>query len=81
DGAFTQASFEVDTRRHRLPEIVRALAEKGEILDLTVEDEPLENIIAAIFAARTGAEASDAARPAGPASKSAEAAGAAGGES
>ena len=69
DGAFTQASFEVDTRRHRLPELVRALAEKGEILDLTVEDEPLENIIAAIFAARTGAEASEAARPAGPAPK------------
>ena len=69
EGAFTQASFEVDTRSHRLPEIVRALAEKAEILDLTVEDEPLENIIAAIFAARTGAEASEAARPAGPAPK------------
>jgi len=62
-GAFTQASYVVDTRSHRLPELIRALAEQGEILDLTVEDEPLENIIASIFAARTGAEACDAARP------------------
>jgi len=63
-GAFTQASYVVDTRRHRIPALISALAEQGEILDLTVEDEPLENIIASIFAARTGAEACDAARPA-----------------
>ncbi len=62
-GAFTQASFVVDTRSHRLPALMSVLAEKGEILDLTVEDEPLENIIASIFAARTGVEACDAARP------------------
>jgi ABC-2 type transport system ATP-binding protein len=43
------ARFEVDTRRHRLEEVIRALVDKGEILDLTVEDEPLEDIIADIF--------------------------------
>ncbi len=61
DDAFTQARFEVDTRKHRLPELIRALVAQGEVLDLTVEDEPLENIIAAVFAARTGAEAAGAA--------------------
>ncbi|MBL8965386.1 MAG: AAA family ATPase [Spirochaetaceae bacterium] len=78
-GAFTQASFEVDTRVHRLPELVRALAERGEILDLTVEDEPLENIIAAIFAGRSGAEAARAARPRTAAEAPEAAAGGAGG--
>ncbi len=63
DGAWTAASFEVDTRCHQLPDLIRALAEKGEILDLTVEDEPLENIIAGIYGAQSGAEAAAAARP------------------
>ncbi|MCX7024720.1 MAG: ATP-binding cassette domain-containing protein [Spirochaetes bacterium] len=52
------ARFEVDTRRHRLPELIAALAARGELLDLTVEDEPLENIIAEIFGSRSAAEAS-----------------------
>jgi ABC-2 type transport system ATP-binding protein len=63
DGAWTAASFEVDTRRHRLPEVITALVERGELLDLTVEDEPLENIIASIYEARSGAAATRAARP------------------
>ena len=63
DGAWSAASFEVDTRRHRLPEVIRALVEKGEVLDLTVEDEPLENIIASVYEARSGEDASRAARP------------------
>jgi ABC-2 type transport system ATP-binding protein len=57
DGAFSAASFEVDTSKHRLPEVIRALVEKGEVLDLTVEDEPLENIIAGIYESRDSAEA------------------------
>jgi ABC-2 type transport system ATP-binding protein len=63
DGAWSAASFEVDTRRHRLPEVIKALVEKGEVLDLTVEDEPLENIIASVYEARSGEDASRAARP------------------
>ncbi|MBU0928272.1 MAG: ATP-binding cassette domain-containing protein [Spirochaetes bacterium] len=51
------ASYEVDTREHSLAEVVRALAAKGELEDITVEDEPLENVIAGIYSARTGAEA------------------------
>jgi ABC-2 type transport system ATP-binding protein len=60
---WTAASFEVDTRKHRLPEVIKALVEKGEVLDLTVEDEPLENIIAAVYEARNGEDASRAAKP------------------
>jgi ABC-2 type transport system ATP-binding protein len=43
------ARFEVDTRVHRIEEVLRALVERGEVEDLTVEDEPLENVIAEIF--------------------------------
>jgi len=55
------ASLEVDTRLHRLPELIRALVDRGEVLDITVEDEPLEDLIAEVFegedaeAARAGA--------------------------
>jgi len=69
EGALREAARTLRGEGATTKEIVRALAEKGEILDLTVEDEPLENIIAAIFAARTGAEASEAARPSSPAPK------------
>ncbi len=54
----TSARYEVDTSRHELGEVVRALAARGELEDITVEDEPLENVIAAIYAAKSGAEAS-----------------------
>ncbi len=51
------ARYEVDTRVHRLPELVAALAARGELVDLTVEDEPLENVIAEIFASRSAGDA------------------------
>ncbi len=51
------ARYEVDTRRHSLREVVKALAERGELEDITVEDEPLENVIAEIYAAKTGTAA------------------------
>ena len=51
------ASYEVDTRKHSLAEVVRALASRGELEDITIEDEPLENVIASIYAAKSGAEA------------------------
>ena len=54
------ASFEIDTRSHNLPSFVAELASRGELLDLTVEDEPLEDIIASIFRGEN-AEASRAA--------------------
>lgn len=46
------ARYEVDTRVHALRDVVRALADRGELADITVEDEPLENVIAGIYAAR-----------------------------
>ncbi len=51
------ARYEVDTRAHRLEEILRALVAKGELEDLTVEDEPLENVIAEIYASKNAVEA------------------------
>ncbi len=59
------ASFVVDTRKHRLQEVIRALVDRGEVLDLTVEDEPLEDIIADVFRGRTEEEARGAARAGG----------------
>jgi ABC-2 type transport system ATP-binding protein len=47
----TAASYVVDTNEHRLPEVLRALVGRGELEDLTVEDEALEDIIARIYAA------------------------------
>lgn len=49
-------SFVVDTRKHNLQEVIRALVDRGEVLDLTVEDEPLEDIIAEVFRGGTGPE-------------------------
>lgn len=51
------ARYEVDTRLHSLPEVVRALAERGQLEDITIEDEALENVIADIYAAKSGEEA------------------------
>jgi ABC-2 type transport system ATP-binding protein len=48
----TAASYVVDTREHRLEEVLRALVGRGELEDLTVEDEDLEDIIARIYEAR-----------------------------
>ncbi len=54
-------SFVVDTRRHNLQDVIRALVDRGEVLDLTVEDEPLEDIIAEVFQGRSAEEARGAA--------------------
>lgn len=43
------ASYVVDTRKHNLQSVIRALVERGEVLDLTVEDEPLEELISEVF--------------------------------
>jgi len=43
------ARFEIDTRVHRIEEVLRALVERGEVEDITVEDESLESVIAEIF--------------------------------
>jgi len=43
------ARYEVDTRVHRIEDVMRMLVERGEVEDITVEDEPLENVIAEIF--------------------------------
>ncbi len=51
------ASYEVDTRKHSLAEVVRALASRGELEDITIEDEPLENVIASIYSTKSGIEA------------------------
>ncbi len=55
-------SFVVDTRKHNLQEVIRALVDRGEVLDLTVEDEPLEDIIAEVFRGGTEEEARGAAQ-------------------
>ncbi len=52
------ARYEVDTNEHSLAAVVKALASRGELEDITIEDEPLENVIATIYASRSGAEAS-----------------------
>lgn len=51
------ARYELDTARHSLAEAVRALASRGELEDITVEDEPLEDVIAAIYASKSEDEA------------------------
>ncbi len=51
------ARFEVDTKAHRIEEILRALVELGELEDLTVEDESLESVIAAIYEGGEGRRA------------------------
>jgi len=50
----TAASFVVDTERLRLEEVLRALVGLGELEDLTVEDESLEEIISRIYGSAPG---------------------------
>ncbi len=50
----TAASYVVDTRERRLEEVLRALVGRGELEDLTVEDESLEDIISRIYQSRPG---------------------------
>jgi len=47
------ARFEVDTNKHALKDVIRSLADKGMLEDITIEDEPLENVIADIYASRS----------------------------
>jgi ABC-2 type transport system ATP-binding protein len=51
------ASYVVDTNEHRLEEVLRALVGRGELEDLTVEDEALEDIIARVYASSAAQEA------------------------
>jgi len=50
----TAASYVVDTAEHRLEEVLRALVGRGELEDLTVEDESLEDIITRIYQSKPG---------------------------
>ena len=50
----TAARFEVDTKTQSLQKLISSLSALGEISDLKVEDEPLENIIAEYFQADAG---------------------------
>lgn len=43
------ARFEVDTKLHHIEDIMRHLVGLGAVADLTVEDEPLENLIADLY--------------------------------
>jgi len=52
----TAASYVVDTRERRLEEVLRALVGRGELEDLTVEDESLEDIISRIYQSKPGGE-------------------------
>jgi ABC-2 type transport system ATP-binding protein len=49
--------LEVDTRAIRIADVVQRLVAAGEVLDLSIEDEPLENIIADIYRSRSLEEA------------------------
>ena len=63
----TSARFEVDTRKHQLRDVIKALSNLGDLEDITIEDEALENIIADLYASRnkTGAQALNKARAGG----------------
>jgi ABC-2 type transport system ATP-binding protein len=50
------ATFEVDTARHNLQAVMSRLVALGEVADLTVEDEPLENLIADLYRSHSHAE-------------------------
>jgi ABC-2 type transport system ATP-binding protein len=49
--------LEVDTRVVRIADVVQRIVSSGEVLDLSIEDEPLENIIADIYRCRNPEEA------------------------
>lgn len=51
------ARFEVDTRRHSLQTLMKHLVDLGEVEDLTVEDEPLEDLLADLYRSKTKEEA------------------------
>lgn len=49
--------LEIDTRSHSLTDVVARLGALGEVSDLNVEDEALENLIADLYSAQTKEEA------------------------
>jgi len=53
----TAARIEVDTRKSGIAEVLKALVSAGEVADITVEDEPLEEVIADIYRSRNEEEA------------------------
>jgi ABC-2 type transport system ATP-binding protein len=50
------ARFEVDTRTHRIQDVIAALAARGEVADITIEDEPLEDLVADLYRTTTEEE-------------------------
>jgi ABC-2 type transport system ATP-binding protein len=60
------ARFDIDTRRHNLQAVMRQLVSLGEVADLTVEDEPLENLIAGLYRSHSAADCALAGRQAAP---------------
>jgi ABC-2 type transport system ATP-binding protein len=56
------ARLEVDTRVHRIQDVIAALAAKGDVADITIEDEPLEDLVADLY--RTTSEEETHARAA-----------------
>jgi ABC-2 type transport system ATP-binding protein len=53
----TAAKLEVDTRAARIADVVQALVAAGDVVDITIEDEPLEEIIADIYRSKNKEEA------------------------
>jgi len=51
------AKFEVDTTHHNLQEIMQQLVQSGAVVDLTVENEPLEDLIADLYRSQSREEA------------------------
>ena len=51
------AKFEVDTTKHSLQGVLQHLVSLGEVADVTVEDEPLENLIAELYRSQSREEA------------------------
>jgi ABC-2 type transport system ATP-binding protein len=47
-GRYT-AKLEVDTARTRIEAVVRAVLERNTVLDITISDPPLEEVIAALY--------------------------------
>ena len=49
DATRYSARLEVDTARTRVEAVVRAILERNTVLDITISDPPLEEVIAALY--------------------------------